>query len=385
MPDFDFSTLITDRSASDLELLRDLLSTPMSDWTAEQLAQFNQAISKGAYNYTDLNRVTACMDYLNERLTALGYVTGYHPIIVHPATPPEPVGPLPEGYTELEYIESTGTQYIDTGFKPNQDTRVVMRFQRTVSYSAINGLFGARDVASGTAPQQFIFWNNGQMSFRTDYFGSQETISGLQDTGEYQVDKNKNVTTIGGSTTINPASTGQNVYDLFLFAVNNVGSADYFTSAKIYLCQVYNNGELIRDYVPCKNPTGEVGLYDLQTETFFGNQGTGTFPAGPVIDPPDPGPDPGPSKDPHTWYEDDTPTATQMARYLQNVTTLRGALELPEDTAQVPANMVGLTLTEANRIEEILSVIHSYLEAMITVFRRCGAAICGGPGFYFVN
>ena len=40
MADFDFSTLVTDRSAADLELLRDLLSTPMSDWTAEQLAAF---------------------------------------------------------------------------------------------------------------------------------------------------------------------------------------------------------------------------------------------------------------------------------------------------------------------------------------------------------
>lgn len=88
--DFDFSTLITDRSPSDLELLRDLLSTPMSDWTAEQLAAFNQAVSKGAYNYTDLNRVTACMDYLNERLTALGYVTGYVPIIVNEQNTEDP-------------------------------------------------------------------------------------------------------------------------------------------------------------------------------------------------------------------------------------------------------------------------------------------------------
>ena len=31
-------------------------------------------------------------------------------------------------YTELEYIQSSGTQYIDTGFKPNQDTRVVTKF-----------------------------------------------------------------------------------------------------------------------------------------------------------------------------------------------------------------------------------------------------------------
>ena len=118
MADFDFSTLVTDRAPADLELLRDLLSTPMEDWTAEQLAQFNQAVSKGAYNYTDLNRVTAAMDYLNERLTAAGYVTGYHPIIVHPE-PPEPVGPLPKGYTELVYIQSIGTQYRDTAFAPS--------------------------------------------------------------------------------------------------------------------------------------------------------------------------------------------------------------------------------------------------------------------------
>lgn len=82
MADFDFSTLITDRTQADLDALRALLSTPMADWTAEQLAEFNLAVSKGAYNYTDLNRVTACMDYLNEVLTGLGYVTGYAPVYI---------------------------------------------------------------------------------------------------------------------------------------------------------------------------------------------------------------------------------------------------------------------------------------------------------------
>ncbi len=67
---FDFSTLITDRSPEDLQALRDLLATPMADWTAEQLAEFNRAASKGAYNYTDLNRVTQCMEYINKRLVS---------------------------------------------------------------------------------------------------------------------------------------------------------------------------------------------------------------------------------------------------------------------------------------------------------------------------
>ena len=31
---------------------------------------------------------------------------------------------LPSAYQEVEFIGSTGSQYIDTGFKPNQDTSV---------------------------------------------------------------------------------------------------------------------------------------------------------------------------------------------------------------------------------------------------------------------
>ena len=36
---------------------------------------------------------------------------------------------LPSGYTELEYIESTGTQYIDTGLKGNLNTKVEIDMQ----------------------------------------------------------------------------------------------------------------------------------------------------------------------------------------------------------------------------------------------------------------
>ena len=82
---FDFSTLITDRSSSDLETLRDLLATPMEDWTSEQLAEFNLARSKGAYNYTDLNRVTECMDYLESVFVGYGYHTGYKQVLVNEA------------------------------------------------------------------------------------------------------------------------------------------------------------------------------------------------------------------------------------------------------------------------------------------------------------
>ena len=376
---FDFSTLITDRSQGDLDALRDLLNTPISDWTAEQLAEFNQAVSKGAYNYTDLNRVTACMDYLNERLTALGYVTGYQRVEV----PHQSGSRLPEGYTEVEYIQSSGTQWINTDFRPSAGMRIVMDVS-AFSWAAWKSFFGSRNANSSTASQQFCLGaTRTQNQLRIDYFGSNQTVSVLDLSVRTTIDQNQNVFSgFGVSAQASPSVGDSSQYPLYLFAVNSVGGSINQGIFQMYSCQIYNDGEMVRDFVPCIDPSGAVGLYDLVGEEFYGNAGTGDFTTGPDVPALEPGPDP---LDPYTWYEADVPTVSTMEAYLGNVSALRSVLTLPEDTAQVPGNMVRLTTTEANQIEEILSVISAYLEAMITVFRRCGAAICGGPGFYFLN
>lgn len=49
---------------------------------------------------------------------------------------------IPSEYQMVEYIQSTGTQYINTGFTPNQDTRVVCDFQVTEMSAAF--VFGSR-------------------------------------------------------------------------------------------------------------------------------------------------------------------------------------------------------------------------------------------------
>jgi hypothetical protein len=43
------------------------------------------------------------------------------------------------------------------------------------------------------------------------------------------------------------------------------------TGFKLYSCQIYDNGTLIRDYVPCLNEVGVVGLYDKVENKFYGN------------------------------------------------------------------------------------------------------------------
>ena len=59
-----------------------------------------------------------------------------------------------------------------------------------------------------------------------------------------------------------------------------------FRSARMnfYSCEIYDNGTLIRSFIPCKNPSGTIGLYDIVNSKFYTNVGSGgTFTAGPEV------------------------------------------------------------------------------------------------------
>jgi len=142
---FDFTSLITDRTQADLSELKALLSKPMHEWTEAETAWFNTAVSKGAYNYTDLNCVTACVEYLIGELNEYGYSVPYEKIeIQHPSTGGGGGGSrLPEGYTELKYIEGTGTQYIDTGIQPSEDLITTIEITPNQSALSENAILGS--------------------------------------------------------------------------------------------------------------------------------------------------------------------------------------------------------------------------------------------------
>lgn len=187
---------------------------------------------------------------------------------------------LPKGYKRLEYIQSSGTQYIDTGFKPNQDTRIVCETEFKIT-SATEWLFGARQ-ASNSNQFGFLKWNS---AYRFDYGSAYYAYAtSVAFVGKFTIDANKNVATLSGDATKTAtyASFAAPV-SLYLFANNNNGSVQGQTTAKIYTCQIYDNGTLVRDYVPCKNASGAVGLWDDAEGKFCGNAGTGTFTAGPTV------------------------------------------------------------------------------------------------------
>jgi len=187
---------------------------------------------------------------------------------------------LPSGYTRLSYIESTGTQYLDTGFNPNQDTRVVMDcdFPNT---STTCWIFGAR--TSTNVNFSMLFVNS---KIRTDYNVAHEIY--VTSTSATHIDKNKDVTTVNKTDTVTDgtytsANTFSSPYSIYLFSTNDAGTAKTCSSGKIKNCKIYDNGTLVRNFVPCVNSSGTVGMYDTVGKTFYSSASSTAFNAGYII------------------------------------------------------------------------------------------------------
>lgn len=186
---------------------------------------------------------------------------------------------LPSGYTQVEYIQSSGTQCINTGFKPNQDTRVVVDIQ-VVSFDGYAPLFGAR-VASKNA--EYATWAIAETDIQDGYGTQAESKLVAEALKRNIIDKNKNMLYVGGVLLkTHTVQTFAPNYPIFLFNINTAGSTtgSFKTFARLYSSQIYDNGTLARDFVPCINPSAEAGLYDMVYGVFYGNVGTGSFLAG---------------------------------------------------------------------------------------------------------
>lgn len=183
----------------------------------------------------------------------------------------------------IDYIESSGTQYIDTGFVPNQDTRMIIK--AICPIGSTNFLFGARTSSSSN---QFMFAGSASGYYTTGYGATQETYStDYNSDSAIVIDKNKQTTTLtlsdGTSTSVSGTYTTFTApCNLVLFGCNTNGTVAK-GKVSIFNCQIYDNNVLVRDFYPCLDPDGVACLYDKVNQQYYYNAGTGTFIAGPEI------------------------------------------------------------------------------------------------------
>ena len=178
----------------------------------------------------------------------------------------KPIVGLPAGYTELEYIEGTGTQYIDSNFYPNQNTRIEIDFMCTGDMSVFGTQNGFGNRAFMHASTMACFGNS-----------STQAITAWSNNVRYTCSHSKEGTYRNGTLLWTPTyNEFTAAYTLTLMG-NHEGNTVYPYDGRVYSCQIYDNGTLVRDFIPCINNSGEIGLYDRVNKTFYGNAGTGVF------------------------------------------------------------------------------------------------------------
>ena len=189
---------------------------------------------------------------------------------------------LPEEYQQVEYIESTGTEYIDTGFKPNsENVKIELKIQVKNSgygYAAI----GADDRTNNDAC--IIFDYRTQEGYNRFYMGISEntpasvqdynlkTLTGIFYNGEYKIYKNNEMYCSG---TYN--GTIQTTNNWWIYKRNPYDQGTGL-QGKLYYLNIDENNNKIRNFIPCyRKSDNKPGLYDTVTGQFYTNQGTGEF------------------------------------------------------------------------------------------------------------
>lgn len=196
-------------------------------------------------------------------------------------------GGLPSEYVQVEYVQANAngyTDYIDTGVIPDSDTAVVaIAFFNSQYGSSSSSLFGTRTALNNKMFNYMqgpidVYWdfenNRVQVGNSPTYLTERMKI----------VNFNRNGFSANNNSVSVPSGTFTCEYPLFLFAMNNAGTATSLANASLYSCRIYQNNALAHDYVPCKRKADNiVGLYDLVTGTFLVNSGSGTLVAGPNV------------------------------------------------------------------------------------------------------
>jgi hypothetical protein len=183
---------------------------------------------------------------------------------------------------EVEYLQSSGIQYINTGVQVN-NTFTFYSKVAALDATASTTYWGARNSGSYNSRGQQCYLNNNPATQQTStiHLWTDSTST------EYQENSwNSGITPAVNTMYELSAMTcysglGQLTRPLYLFASNNLGTPVYAT-CRIGLWVAYSGCTKVAEMIPVR--VGQVGyMYDKVSGNLFGNSGTGSFTLGPDI------------------------------------------------------------------------------------------------------
>ena len=194
---------------------------------------------------------------------------------------------MPSYYQPVEYIASSGTQYIDLDYickTNNLNIELDMAWTGT-NKGAFETFAGFMYSTSQVTPRIGLHKYSSKLMFGANATQSSGTEPAVNERFLYKGDfasgaqkLYKNGSQLTTTSTTYDFST--NTCPLYLFARYCPNSMNYATM-KLYSCIIKEGTTTVRNLVPCYSQvTSEIGLYDLITKTFYTNSGTGNFTKG---------------------------------------------------------------------------------------------------------
>lgn len=173
-------------------------------------------------------------------------------------------------YEELAYIQSNGSQYINTDITGY--TAFKLKFQLLNTGSNQYGIFGSRQ--SGSANRFGCMVYSGLFHFM---IGSSNMWNASVDTSIHELDFNSTRLIADGVEYATPQDQSYGSSDFYLFAMNR--NSNGRIPQRIWYFETYDeNGNLTHNFVPARRKSDSaIGLYDTINNDFYGNNGTGTF------------------------------------------------------------------------------------------------------------
>ena len=212
--------------------------------------------------------------------------------LILPSTPPTKYGYTFTGwkfvsYKPIEYLESTGTQWIDTEYIPNTTTHIKAKIKYNSVTNGETATFGAGEWYYNQSFDMYTWNNKYQFNYGNTYiYGINANVGDV-----VEIDFNRNVLkyTVNNiqQNTINfPSINFSSPYEMRLYAVKNrdsISSPTVMGIVSIYYFQIYDNDTLVRDFIPVLDDTGTPCMFDRVEGKFYYNAGTGQFIAGPAL------------------------------------------------------------------------------------------------------
>ena len=207
---------------------------------------------------------------------------------VTPPTAPEKYGYTFRGWqdvTPVEYIESTGTQYIDTGIQQSDYAQNLI-VTATLQFTTLNDI----QYSMGTTITSVMYFM--PLVARNSLFDSNigapasDIKTQASDTNIHTIicDSVNGSLQIDNNLYIYASNNAMINYNIYLFAINEAGKPIRQSYIRFYnISFSTKEGTLIRDFIPVLDKDGTPCMYDKVERKFYYNAGTGDFIAGPIV------------------------------------------------------------------------------------------------------